>query len=268
MSRKKSRAKNAKSPQELQSSKTVPMAVADKSPFVAQRDKLDWTLTIRGRNDLTDKQKAIIELMLDKKTKMLFLSGPAGTTKTWLAIYCGLLLLNQRRMSNIVFVRTIVESASKSLGSLPGEAEEKMSPYLMPLMEKLEEMLPSHDIKRITAEKRAVGTPVNYLRGASLNAQYIVVEEAQNFTVKELTTVMTRLGQYSKMIIVGDPGQSDINGNSGFQPLFDWFNQPSLQEKGIFCLSLGKEDIKRSEILKDIVEALEAYKAAHPAKST
>lgn len=268
MSRKKSCAKNAKSPQELQSSKPAPVAGVDQSPYVAQRDKLDWTLNIRGRNDLTEKQKAIIELMLDKSTKMLFLSGPAGTTKTWLAIYCGLLLLNQRRMSNITFVRTIAESASKSLGSLPGEAEEKMSPYLMPLMEKLEEMLSSHDTKRLIDEKRVIGMPVNYLRGASLNAQFIVVEEAQNFNFKELSTVMTRLGQYSKMMIIADPNQSDINGNSAFQPLFDWFNQPSLKEKGIHCLALGREDIKRSEILKDIIEALEAYKTLHIHKTT
>ncbi len=266
MSHKARRAKHAKSPSESQPSKAAPSAATDHSPFVHQRDKLDWDLHIRGRNDLTTKQKAIIELVLDKKTKVLFLSGPAGTSKTWLAIHCGLLLLQQRRMSHITFVRTIAESASKSLGSLPGEAEEKMSPYLMPLMDKLDEMLPAGEVKRLMGEKRCVGLPVNFLRGASLNAQYIVLEEAQNWTVKELTTALTRIGEHAKCIVIGDPAQSDVNGASGFQPLFDWFNQPSFQSHGIHCLSFARADIVRSGILKVIVEALEAYRDAHPLK--
>ncbi len=257
MSKKARRAKRAQLP-ESQSSKSLPSA-KDQSPFVAQRDKLDWDLHIRGRNDLTDKQKSIIELILDKHTKVLFLSGPAGTSKTWLAVYCGLLLLQQRRMSHLTFVRTIAESASKSLGSLPGEAEDKMSPYLMPLMDKLEEMLVAPEVKRLISEKRCVGLPVNFLRGASLNAQYIVLEEAQNFSVKEMTTALTRIGEYSKCIVIGDGSQADINGLSGFQPLFDWFNQPSFQAHGIHCLSFTNKDIVRSGILRVIVEALEQF---------
>ncbi len=245
-----------------QPSQSAPGAASDHSPYVYQREKLDWHLTIRERKDLTAKQRALIELILDKRTKVVFINGPAGTTKTWLAVYCGLQLLQQRRMSHITFMRTIAESASKSLGSLPGEADEKMSPYLMPLMDKLDELLPAGEVKRLVGEKRVVGLPVNYARGASMNAQYIVLEEAQNWTVKELTTALTRIGEYSKVICIGDTGQNDINGSSGFQPLFDWFNQPSLQEQGIHCVSLTKDDILRSGILRVIVEALEQYHAA------
>ena len=239
----------------------------DNSPFVHQRDKIDWSLSIRERGDLTDKQKQYRDLILDKKTKVVFINGPAGTSKTYLAIYCGLLLLNMRRVSHLTFVRTIAESASKSLGSLPGEANDKMSPYLMPLMDKLDELLPSGEVKRLMAEERARGMPVNYLRGASMNAQYIVVEEAQNYDIKELTTVLTRIGQYSKMIIIGDTMQSDINGRSGFLPLFDWFNQPSSQEQGIHCVSFTKDDIVRSGILRHIAEMLERYQETHPTKA-
>lgn len=236
----------------------------DKSPKVYQRDKLDFSLNIRERNDLTEKQKAIIELMLDKKTKILFLTGPAGTSKTWLAIYCGLLLLNQRRVSNITFVRTIVESASKSLGALPGEADQKLSPYLMPLMDKLDELLSQDQVKRLMAEDRVKGLPVNYLRGASLNAQYIVLEEAQNYTLKELTTAITRIGEYSKMIVIGDPDQSDVNGASGFMPMYDLFNDETSREQGIFCLSLTKDDIVRSGVLRYIADRLEYYRQSRP----
>lgn len=238
--------------------------VKDRSPRVYQRDKLDWTLSIRERTDLTDKQKAIKELILDKTTKVVFISGPAGTSKTWLAIYCGLLLLQQRRMSHITFVRTVVESASKTLGALPGELEEKFGPFMMPLLDKLEELLPAGDIKKLMAEKRIVGIPVNHLRGASLNAQYIVLEESQNYNVKELTTALTRIGQYSKVIIIGDPGQSDLNGASGFAPFYDLFNQPSSQDEGIHCVSFTKDDIVRSGILRHIVDRIEWFNAQHP----
>ncbi len=114
------------------------------------------------------------------------------------------------------------------------------------------------------SEERARGLPVNYLRGASMNAQYIVVEEAQNYNIKELTTVLTRIGQYSKMVIIGDSAQSDINGMSGFMPLYDWFNQPSSQEQGIHCVSFTKDDIVRSGILRHIAERLEQYQESHP----
>lgn len=232
-------------------------AVQDHSPQVAQRDKLKWELSIRGRTDLTARQQELIDLILDKKTKVLFLQGPAGSSKTWLAVYCGLKLLAARRASHITYIRTVVESASKSLGYLPGEFESKMEPYLMPLMDKLDEFVPVDQSKRLLTEKRVIGVPVNYLRGASLNAQVILVDEAQNLDTKELITVLTRLGQYSKLIIVGDPGQSDINGRSGFVPLFKLFDDAESRAEGIHCQSLTKADIVRSGVLRFIVDKLE-----------
>lgn len=246
------------------STKSAPSA-KDRSTYIHQRDKLDWGLNIRERNDLTDKQKALIALITAKETKVVFITGPAGTSKTWLAVYCGLHLLNQRRISHITFVRTIAESASKSLGTLPGEADQKLSPYLMPLMDKLDEMLPAGEVKRLMSEERVRGLPVNYLRGASMNAQYIVLEEAQNYDVKELTTALTRIGQYSKVIVIGDPGQSDINGRSALRPFYDLFNEPSSQKEGIHCISFTKDDIVRSGILRHIIERVEWYNSQRTA---
>lgn len=225
-------------------------------------------LPSRSIVDITLVGKKEAQCILVEDSTHLYLTDDCVVThNTYLAIYCGLLLLNQRRMSHISFIRTIAESASKSLGSLPGEANDKMSPYLMPLMDKLEELLPSGDVKRLMNEDRVRGLPVNYLRGASMNAQYIVVEEAQNYNIKEMTTVLTRIGQYSKMIIIGDPSQSDINGSSSFLPLFDWFNQPSSQEEGIHCVSFTKDDIVRSGILKHITERIEQYQEQRSLKS-
>jgi phosphate starvation-inducible protein PhoH and related proteins len=240
---------------------------SDKSKYVHQGDKLNWVLNIRERTDLTDKQKELIDIITDKKTRVVFINGPAGTSKTFLAVYCGLLLLNSKSISNITYVRTIIESASKSLGSLPGDSAEKMEPYLMPLMDKLEEFIPVGDAKKLNSEGRIKGIPVNYLRGASLNAQYIIADEAQNFTFKELLTTLTRLGEYSKLIVLLDPDQSDINGKSGALPMFDLFNDESSKENGVHCFSFTKDDIVRSGILKFILEKVEGFRNTDTFKS-
>lgn len=200
-------------------------------------------------------------ILIDHPSHLYLTSNCIVTHNTWLAVYCGLLLLQQRRVSHITFVRTIAESASKSLGYLPGELEDKIGPYLKPMMDKLEELLPSGDIKRLMAEDRIHGLPVNHLRGASLNAQYIVLEESQNWTSKELTTALTRIGQYSKCVVIGDPMQADINGASAFQPFYDLFNEPSSQEQGIHCLSFTKDDIVRSGILRHLIDRIEWFNA-------
>lgn len=230
---------------------------SDRSIKVPQRDKIDWDLNIRMRDDLTEKQKGIIDLILDKNTKVVFLSGPAGTSKSFVAVLAGLMMLNKRCVSDITYVRTVIESASKGLGALPGEAGEKLEPYMRPLRDKLDEMLPAGDVKKLVCDERVIGIPVNYLRGASFNARYLIFDEGQNGTVKEITTFITRIGMYSKMIICGDPSQSDINGASGFLKFYDLFNDEASRAQGIHCISFTKDDIVRSGVLRYIAERIE-----------
>ncbi len=108
--------------------------------------------------------------------------------------------------------------------------------------------------------------PVNFLRGASINAKFMIADEAQNFDVKELTTILTRLGKFSKLIVAGDPSQTDlsVNGKSGFLKMFDLFNDEESRKNGIHCFSFTKDDIVRSGILRFIVERLEAKAVAEP----
>jgi len=236
----------------------------DKSAFVPQNSKIDFDLHIRERNDITEKQRELIDIILDPQTRVVFINGPAGTSKTWCAIYCGLRLIGERRLSHITYVRTIIESASKSLGALPGDQGLKMEPFLLPLIDKLDEFLPIGEKNQLLKENRARGIPVNFLRGSSLNAQYIICDEAQNFTHKELTTAITRLGQFSKLILLADPAQSDINGKSGFMPMFDLFNDQDSKDRGIHCFSFTKDDIVRSGILRYICERIEGMKKQPP----
>jgi phosphate starvation-inducible protein PhoH len=96
-----------------------------------------------------------------------------------------------------------------------------------------------------------------------MNAQYIICDESQNFTFKELTTAITRLGKFSKIIILADPNQSDINGRSGFMPMFDLFNSEESKNQGIHCFSFTKDDIVRSGILRYISEKIENHNINH-----
>ncbi len=236
----------------------------DKSPYIPQRDKVAFDLSIRQRDDLTENQRKLIDLILDRDTRLVFLSGPAGTSKTFLSVLAGLMLMQKHSVSDIVYVRSVIESASKSLGYLPGEAGDKMEPFLRPLRDKLDEMLPAGEVDKLVKDKRVEGCPVGFLRGASFNARFILADEAQNLTVKELTTLVTRVGRFSKLIVAGDPDQSDIL-TSGFQRFCDTFNDEESRQNGVHYFSFTKDDVVMSELVKFIVGRLEAQKA--PAKS-
>ena len=229
----------------------------DTSIIVPQRDKLTDTLSVFERPDLTQRQKNFIDLVMDKNTKIVFVNGPAGTSKTYLSVYCALHLLSEKRVSDLLYFRTIIESASKGLGSLPGEMDDKFGPFMMPLEDKLEELIPKPQIQMLIKEDRVRALPINYLRGASFNAKFLLADEAQNFTYQELTTLVTRYGKFSKMIICGDVKQSDINGRSGFARFLEIFDTEKHKEAGIHTFEFTKDDIVRSELLKLICETVE-----------
>lgn len=234
----------------------------DLSPKIPQRDKIDFQLSIRERDDLTEKQQELLDLILNKDTRVVFVVGPAGTAKSFLGVLAGLRLMNRRAVSDIIYIRSVIESASKSLGYLPGEKSSKLEPFLRPLKDKLEELLPSGEIDRLEKDNRIEGCPVNYLRGASFNARFMLIDESQNLTQKELVTVLTRAGRFSKVIVAGDPSQSDVNGSSGFQKMADMFNDEESRANGVHYFSFTKEDIVRSDLVRFIVGRIEERQAA------
>ena len=227
----------------------------DTSPKVHQNEKIKESVRIDERQ-LTPKQIELLNLLQNKTTKLVFISGPAGTAKTYTSILAGLTLLNHKRVSEIVYVRSIVESSDNKLGFLPGEMDEKMSPYIQPLIDKLEELLPKHDIDKLKKEERIHGFPINFLRGLSWNAKCIVADEAQNMTKKELITLITRVGEFSKLFICGDPDQSDINSKSGFVPTMNIFDDEESRNNGIYVYKFDEDDIVRSGLVKFILKKL------------
>lgn len=227
----------------------------DTSPKVPQNEKLRDSIHINQR-ELTPNQINLLEVLQNKNTKLVFISGPAGTSKTFTSILAGLKLLNDKKVSEIIYVRSAVESSDSKLGFLPGEVDEKLSPYIQPLLDKLEELIPRCDIEKLKKEERIHGFPINFLRGLNWNAKCIVADEAQNMTKKELITLITRIGEFSKLYICGDPDQSDINGKSGFLPIMQLFDDDESRENGVYTFKFTEEDIVRSGLVKFIIKKL------------
>ena len=233
--------------------------MTDCSPVVYQKEKLTRPLSISKR-PLTDRQHEFLDLVLDKKCKMIFVNGPAGSSKTFMAIYAGLTLMSDKKLSDIIYIRSAVESADYSLGFLPGEMKDKLDPYLQPLEEKLEELLPKQDITMLKKESRLIPQPIGFARGLNWNAKCIIADEAQNFSTRELTTLITRTGEFSKVFICADPSQSDINGKSGFLPIMNQFNDEESRANGIYCFEFFEEDIVRSALVKFIITRINSLK--------
>lgn len=227
--------------------------IKDTSPYVYQKSKLKNPLNIRNRPDLTENQKKLINLILDKETKLVFISGPAGTSKTFCAMQAALQLLSDKKVSDLIYIRSLIESAERSMGYLKGTGDEKLMPYTIPMMDKLEELLPKNEIELLMKEKRVTGQCVGFLRGQNLATKFVLVDEAQNFSFNEIFTTMTRLAKYSKMVMCGDETQSDIGTKSGFNKMIQTFDDEESRQQGIHHFKFTENDIVRSEIVKFIV---------------
>ncbi|MGA0119975.1 MAG: PhoH family protein [Methylophilaceae bacterium] len=205
----------------------------------------------------TENQIDFLKTAFDPQTKLLFLSGPAGTAKTYMAAYSALqMMVDSDLEKGILYVRSIAESAQRSMGALPGDLKEKFAVFASPFYDKLDEILLTQDIKVLREKGMFDCIPVNYVRGSNWNDTIVIIDEAQNFSHSELLTVLTRIGENSKIIICGDAMQSDIN-NSGFADIFNIFNDEESQNNGVVCKQFTSDDIKRSEIVKFIVSKLE-----------
>tara|TARA_Y100000310_G_scaffold277348_1_gene295036 strand:- start:2019 stop:2807 length:789 start_codon:yes stop_codon:yes gene_type:complete len=207
----------------------------------------------------TEKQKDFFRVALDYNTKIIFVNGPAGTAKTLLSVYCGLQLLNMKAISDIMYLRSAVESSESKLGFLPGNADDKLKFYNLPFLDKLDELLITTKPEKLIEENRVSMFPVNFARGMNWKGKCIILDEAQNSTLKEITTVLTRMGEGSRCFVLADPMQTDLRGeyNQGaFQKLGKIFSDEESMNMGIYNFNFTEEDIMRSELVKFIVQKL------------
>jgi len=183
---------------------------------------------------------------------LVFAIGPAGTGKTYLAVACGVRALKERKVDRIILVRPAVE-ADESLGFLPGDMKEKVDPYLRPLYDALYEMLPQNRIERLLAAGTIEVAPLAYMRGRTLNKSFVILDEAQNTTARQMKMFLTRLGIRSKAIVTGDITQIDLphHKTSGLVHV-----QGILRDiDGIGFCYLNETDVVRHKLVQDIIVA-------------
>ena len=207
----------------------------------------------------TEKQKDFFKVALHPSTNIVFVNGPAGTSKTLLSVYCALQMLNMKVISDIMYLRSAVESSDKSLGFLPGTADEKLKFFNLPFLDKLDELLCETRVEKLEQENRISMFPVNFARGMNWTGKCIILDEAQNSTLKEITTVLTRMGKGCKSFILADPMQTDLrseNIQGGFSRMTEVFSDEESLNMGIYVFKFSEEDIMRSELIKFLIKKL------------
>lgn len=193
-------------------------------------------------------------LKVASQNDICFAIGPAGTGKTYLAVAIAVSALKKGLVKKIVLARPAVE-AGESLGYLPGDFREKIDPYLRPLYDALDEMLPTEKLKAYIEKGIIEIVPLAYMRGRTLNNAYVILDEAQNATELQMKMFLTRLGANSKAIITGDITQIDLPSKtkSGLIQAKEILQGIS----GVGFVYFDKEDVVRHKLVKDIIDAYE-----------
>lgn len=191
------------------------------------------------------------------KNDICFAIGPAGTGKTYLAVALAVSALKKGNINKIVLARPAVE-AGESLGFLPGDFREKIDPYLRPLYDALDDMMPSEKLKAYLEKGVVEIVPLAYMRGRTLNNAFVILDEAQNATATQMKMFLTRLGINSKAIITGDITQIDLPSKavSGLIEAKDILKNI----EGVGFVYFEKSDVVRHRLVKDIINAYEKFK--------
>ncbi|WP_413203764.1 PhoH family protein [Rhodospirillum sp. A1_3_36] len=215
-------------------------------PIDERRDQ-SFKRKVRPHNE---NQRALMEAMAE--TTLTLAVGPAGTGKTYLAIAAAVDALEAGQIDRVILSRPAVE-AGENLGYLPGTLEDKLLPYLRPLYDALSDRLGGKRLKGYLADGTIEIAPIAYMRGRTLNNSFVVIDEAQNCTYGQIKMLLTRLGWHSRMVITGDPDQSDLL--PGVSGLADIANRLSALEE-ISVVRLTQQDVVRHPIVACMLQVL------------
>jgi phosphate starvation-inducible PhoH-like protein len=222
-----------------------------------KREEIDDVIFVDKGDYVKAKTTGQVELYRQsQKNEIVFAVGPAGTGKTYVAVAIALAALKAKKVNRIVLSRPAVE-AGESLGFLPGDLSEKVDPYLKPLVDALEDMVPREKLETYFERNIIEIIPLAYMRGRTLNNGFLILDEAQNATALQMKMFLTRLGINSKAIITGDVTQIDLplKQTSGLVQI-----QNILQNvEGISFVYLEKKDVVRHKLVKDIIHAYEEF---------
>ncbi|PIU63925.1 MAG: phosphate starvation-inducible protein PhoH [Armatimonadetes bacterium CG07_land_8_20_14_0_80_40_9] len=201
-------------------------------------------------------QKGYIEAM--KEHDMVFVIGPAGTGKTYLAVAMAVLSLQEKQAHRIILTRPAVEAGEK-LGYLPGDLQEKVSPYFRPLYDALFDMMDAEKFQKLLERGIIEIAPLAFMRGRTLNDAFIILDEAQNTTSEQMKMFLTRLGFSSRVVVTGDVTQIDLP-----QGRYSGLNEVRTilsGIKGIKFVYLNDQDVVRHELVQEVIKAYERYEA-------
>jgi len=197
-------------------------------------------------------QRAYLDLLRQDESGLVFGVGPAGTGKTYLAVAVGAAELKAGKRERLIVARPAVEAGEK-LGFLPGDMEDKVDPYMLPIWDALNELLGAQEVERRKERKEIEVAPLAFMRGRTLKNAFVIIDESQNATVPQMKMVLTRLGRGSRMVVTGDPSQTDLplNSKSGLDHALRILDGV----KGVAISRLTAEDVVRHELVARIVQA-------------
>jgi phosphate starvation-inducible PhoH-like protein len=202
----------------------------------------------------TPNQRKLTEESL--KNDLVFAIGPAGTGKTYTAIALAVRALKNREIKKIILSRPAVE-AGENLGFLPGDLKEKIDPYLQPLYDALQDMIPPRKLEEFLRDGVIQIAPLAFMRGRTLSNAFVILDEAQNTTVNQLKMFLTRMGLNAQFIITGDITQIDLPRRSNSGLVFAMKILKNIES--ISVVEFNKKDIVRHRLVRDIVEAYDKH---------
>lgn len=226
-----------------------------KKPLVTKTDKaIVYNVSGKAIVPRSPNQEKLVKGF--EKNDMIFAIGPAGSGKTYLAIALAVKALKNKEIKKIILSRPAVEAGEK-LGFLPGDMKEKIDPYLQPLYDALQDMIPAAKLKEYMELNIVQIAPLAFMRGRTLNDAVVILDEAQNTTTQQIKMFLTRMGINTKMIVTGDMTQIDLpkSQRSGLVQALKILDGV----KGISIVELSKKDIVRHKLVERIVEAYDNY---------
>jgi len=224
----------------------------------AVKDVLVYSVSGRPIKGRSENQQQLIDAF--EKNDMIFAVGPAGTGKTYLSIALAVKALKEKSAKKIILSRPAVEAGEK-LGFLPGDMKDKIDPYLQPLYDALEDMIPAVKLQDMMDKHIIQIAPLAFMRGRTLSDAVVILDEAQNTTPAQIRMFLTRMGWNTKMVITGDLTQIDLPHaeKSGLKEALSILNGVD----GISVVNLDKKDIVRHKLVTRIVNAYEAHDKAN-----
>lgn len=229
--------------------------VFESDDFSLKKQKSDKDIILHGNKGMLIKSKSANQRKMVKEIEdvdMLFAIGPAGTGKTYTAVALAVSYLKTRKVRRIILTRPAVE-AGENLGFLPGDLKEKLDPYLQPLYDALNDMIPSDRLKEYLANGVIQIAPLAFMRGRTLDQAFVILDEAQNATKNQLKMFLTRMGSTAKFIVTGDLSQIDLprKQTSGLVHSLDILKNVD----GIKVVRFNEKDVMRHPLVKKIIKA-------------